>query len=51
MRDCFIIIQTLDRMQFFTILEDNLHSFNIQDRAGKSVSALIQNDSRSTRFL
>ena len=27
----FLIIQTTDRMQFFTILQYKLHSFNIQD--------------------
>ena len=30
MRCCFII-QTSDRMQYFTILQHKLHSFNIQD--------------------
>ena len=38
MRRCFFIIETSDRMQFFTILQGKLHSFNIQD-------------DRSTRFL
>ena len=50
MKDCFIIIQTSNRMQFFTILQDNLHSFSIQDRADKHFSSLIQDD-RSTYFL
>ena len=27
---CFFIIQTSNRMQFFTVLQDKLHSFNIQ---------------------
>ena len=33
MTHCFIIIQTCDRMQSFTILQDKLHPFNkhIQD--------------------
>ena len=39
MRRCFFfIIETSDRMQFFTILQGKLHPFNIQD-------------DRSTRFL
>ena len=28
---CFFVIQTLDRMQFFTILRDKLRSFNFKD--------------------
>ena len=40
MRHCFIIIQTCDRMQSFTILQDELHPFNKH----------IQDD-RSTPFL
>ena len=36
--ELFFIIQTSDRMEFFTIMQDKLHSFNIQD-------------DRSTRFL
>ena len=31
MRRCFIIL-TSDKMQYFTIFQDKLHSFNIQNR-------------------
>ena len=36
--DAFFIIQTSDRALFFTILEDKLHSFNIQDLSKYTLS-------------
>ena len=33
------MIQTSDRMQYFTILQDKLHSFNIED--DRSTSGLL----------
>ena len=42
------IIQTLDRMQYFTIFQDKLHSVNIQDDQSWAFSETVQKISKIT---
>ena len=42
------IIQTSDRMQYFTILQDKLHSVNIQDNQSWALSETIKKISKIT---
>ena len=40
------IIQTYDRMQYFTIFQDNLPSVNMQDDQSRALSETVQNISK-----
>ena len=42
------IIQTLDRMQYFTISQDKLHSFNIEDDKSWAFNEIVQKISKIT---
>ena len=51
MRRCFYHTDILSyKMQYFTIFQDKLHSFNIQDRStcGLSISETVQKISKIT---
>ena len=43
-----LIIQTSDRMRYFTIFEDKLHSVNIQDDQSWALSETVQKFSKIT---
>ena len=48
MRRCIYIIQTSDRMQYFTVFQDKLHSVNIQDDQPLAFSKSVQKISKIT---
>ena len=50
MRRCIYRIQTSERMQHLTIIQDKLHSFNIQDDQWWAFCETVQKISKITQY-